>query len=188
MKNILVTGSGGIGGVNFIRALRSTKEDFFIVGTDFNQYYLEFPDVDVRVNTPRHSDPKFILEIKQIISKHSIDFLHPQPSSEALVISQDDELKSKTFLPSSSVISHDKSTTQKILWYSEAAKTTLGTINLAITTSSCFLESHRVPQAEGAAKLMTTRFSLTNTTITITVSPRTAAFTAWKCRAALRRQ
>ena len=115
MKNILVTGSGGIGGVNFIRALRSTKEDFFIVGTDFNQYYLEFPDVDVRVNTPRHSDPKFILEIKQIISKHSIDFLHPQPSSEALVISQDDELKSKTFLPSSSVISHDKSTTQKIL-------------------------------------------------------------------------
>ena len=72
MKNILVTGSGGIGGVNFIRALRVTKEDFFIVGTDFNQYYLEFPDVNVRVNTPRHSDPKFIPEIKQIISKHSI--------------------------------------------------------------------------------------------------------------------
>ena len=115
MKNILVTGSGGIGGVNFIRALRATKENFFIVGTDFNQYYLEFPDVDVRVNTPKHSDPKFISEIKQIISKYSIDFLHPQPSSEALVISQDDELKSKTFLPSSSVISHDKSTTQKIL-------------------------------------------------------------------------
>ena len=42
MKNILVTGSGGIGGVNFIRALRATKENFFIVGTDFNQYYLEF--------------------------------------------------------------------------------------------------------------------------------------------------
>ena len=115
MKNILVTGSGGIGGVNFIRALRATKEEFFIVGTDFNQYYLEFHANDVRVNTPRHSDPKFISEIKQIISKHSIDFLHPQPSSEALVISQDDELKSKTFLPSTSVISHDKSTTQKIL-------------------------------------------------------------------------
>lgn len=115
MKNILVTGSGGIGGVNFVRALRATKEDFFIIGTDFNQYYLEFPDVDVRVNTPKHSNSTFIHEIKQIVSKYSIDFLHPQPSSEALVISQDDELKSKTFLPSSSVISHDKLITQKIL-------------------------------------------------------------------------
>ena len=46
MKKILVTGSGGIGGVNFVRALRATKEKFFIVGTDFNRYYLEFPDVD----------------------------------------------------------------------------------------------------------------------------------------------
>ena len=36
MKNILVTGSGGIGGVNFVRALRATDEKFFIVGTDFN--------------------------------------------------------------------------------------------------------------------------------------------------------
>ena len=42
MKKILVTGSGGIGGVNFVRALRATDEDFFLVGTDFNQYYLEF--------------------------------------------------------------------------------------------------------------------------------------------------
>ncbi len=132
MKNILVTGSGGIGGVNFVRALRATDEKFFIVGTDFNQYYLEFPDVDVRVNTPRHSDSTFIPEIKQIISKHSIDFLHPQPSSEALVISQDNELKSKTFLPSPSVISNDKSTTQKILSEKniDVAKTkTLGSLD-----------------------------------------------------------
>ena len=42
MKKILVTGSGGIGGVNFVRALRATDEEFFLVGTDFNQYYLEF--------------------------------------------------------------------------------------------------------------------------------------------------
>ena len=40
MKKILVTGSGGIGGVNFVRALRVIDEKFFIVGTDFNQYHL----------------------------------------------------------------------------------------------------------------------------------------------------
>ena len=50
MKNILVTGSGGIGGVNFIRALRSTKEDLFIVVTDFNQYYLEVEKIMEKYN------------------------------------------------------------------------------------------------------------------------------------------
>ena len=108
MKKILVTGSGGIGGVNFVRALRATDEDFFLVGTDFNQYYLEFPDVNLRVNTPRHSDPTFLPQIKKIVNEYQIDFVHPQPSSEALVISQDNELKSKTFLPSSTVIANDK--------------------------------------------------------------------------------
>ena len=39
MKRILVTGSGGIGGVNFIRALKQFTDKFFIVGTDFNKYY-----------------------------------------------------------------------------------------------------------------------------------------------------
>ena len=42
MKKILVTGSGGIGGVNFVRALRATKKEFHIVGTDFNRYYIQF--------------------------------------------------------------------------------------------------------------------------------------------------
>ena len=115
MKKILVTGSGGIGGVNFVRALRATDKDFFLVGTDFNQYYLEFPDVNLRVNTPRHSDSTFLSQIKKIVNEYQIDFVHPQPSSEALVISQDNELKSKTFLPSSTVIANDKLTTQKIL-------------------------------------------------------------------------
>ena len=82
MKKILVTGSGGIGGVNFVRALRVIDEKFFIVGTDFNPCHLEYPDVVIRVRTPRHSDPQFIPLIKKIISEHSIDFIHPQPSSE----------------------------------------------------------------------------------------------------------
>ena len=70
MKKILVTGSGGIGGVNFVRALRVIDEKFFIVGTDFNQYHLEFPDVDIRVRTPRHSDHQFIPLIKKIVAEH----------------------------------------------------------------------------------------------------------------------
>jgi carbamoyl-phosphate synthase large subunit len=138
MKKILVTGSGGIGGVNFVRALRVIDEKFFIVGTDFNQYHLEFPDVDIRVRTPRHSDPQFIPLIKKIISEHSIDFIHPQPSSESLVISEDTELKQKTFLPNSSIISYDKLTTQKTLFKNNIPVAITKTLSSIDELQSCF--------------------------------------------------
>lgn len=116
MKRILITGAGGIGGVNFVRALKVFKDKFFVVGTDFNKYYLEFPDVDIRINSPRHSDPNFIKLLNKLTDKYEIDFLHPQPSSEALVISQNlDSIKTKTLLPKPDVISTDKLKTQKIL-------------------------------------------------------------------------
>ena len=116
MKRILVTGSGGIGGVNFIRALKLFKDKFFIVGTDFNKYYLQFADLDQRVISPKHSDPDFINFLNKITKKYKIDFIHPQPSSEALVISQNlDSITTKTLLPPPNVISTDKLETQKIL-------------------------------------------------------------------------
>ena len=109
MYRILVTGSCGIGGVNFVRALKIFQEKFFIVGTDFNKFYLQFPDVDVRVNSPKHSDPQFIQLVKNLVQEHKIDFVHPQPSSEALVIAeQKNSIDTKTFLPESSIISKDK--------------------------------------------------------------------------------
>jgi len=116
MKRILVTGSGGIGGVNFVRALKLFQDKFFIVGTDFNKYYLQFADLDERVISPRHSDPNFIPLLNQLTEKHKIEFLHPQPSSEALVVSQNlDKISTKTLLPPPKVISKDKLETQKIL-------------------------------------------------------------------------
>ena len=116
MKKILVTGSGGIGGVNFVRALKLFTDKFFIVGTDFNKYYLQFANLDEKVISPKHSDPNFITFLNELIEKYKIDFLHPQPSSEALVISKNfDQIKTDTLLPPSNVISTDKLETQKIL-------------------------------------------------------------------------
>ena len=116
MKRILVTGSGGIGGVNFVRALKLFQDKFFIVGTDFNKYYLQFANLDVRIISPRHSDPNFIPLLNQLTEKHKIEFLHPQPSSEALVVSQNlDKISTRTLLPPPNVISTDKLETQKIL-------------------------------------------------------------------------
>ena len=116
LKKVLVTGAGGIGGVNFVRALRASPERFFIVGTDFNRFHLQFPDLDMRINSPRHSDPSFIDLIIDLIRKNKIDFLHPQPSVEAEVISRErDSIMAKTFLPEERIIARDKLETHYML-------------------------------------------------------------------------
>jgi len=116
MNRILVTGAGGIGGVNFVRALRATKENFHIVGMDFNPYYLQFGDLDSRIQSLKHSDPEFIKLIIKILKENKIDFLHPQPSSETLVIAQNKkEIPVPVLLPEQEILQLDKLKTQKLL-------------------------------------------------------------------------
>jgi len=116
---ILVTGSGGIGGVNFIRALRLAERmegrRYFIVGTDYNPYYLLLPDLNVRFRTPKHSDPEFITVLLKLVREYPIDFIHPHPSVEAKVIAEHgrlfSELGIKYYLPKPTDIAPDKLTT-----------------------------------------------------------------------------
>ncbi len=99
MIRILVTGAGGVGGVNFVRAIRAMGESF-VVGTDFFEYHLQFPNVDKSYSSPRHSDPTFMEKIGHIVKSDKIDFVHPQPEMEALVVARHrEELVCKTFLP-----------------------------------------------------------------------------------------
>jgi hypothetical protein len=116
MTRVLVTGSGGLAGVNFVRALRASPRGHYIVGTDFNKYHLLYPDVDARYPTPRHSDRSFVPRVAEIVKKEKIEFLHPQPSSEAYVISCKG-VPCKTFLPPSRVMrmGQDKLLSQKRL-------------------------------------------------------------------------
>lgn len=118
MENILVTGAGGIGGVNFVRAIRTSETKYKIVGTDFNKYYIHFPDVDRRYDTPRHDDPSFLGKIREIVKKEKIDFVHPHPSSEALVISKEREkIEAEIYLPDyrTMITGQDKLATQRLL-------------------------------------------------------------------------
>ncbi|MEM3857617.1 MAG: hypothetical protein QXI37_03815 [Thermoprotei archaeon] len=115
---VLVTGAGGIAGVNFVRALRASRSTPYVVGTEYNRYYINFPDLEKRYRTPRHSDPAFIEKVSSIVEEDRIEFVHPQPSSEALVIAQNREkIGATTFLPNSKVmeIGQDKLTTQEFL-------------------------------------------------------------------------
>ncbi len=99
-KRILVTGCGGVGGSNFVRALRAAPKRFYIAGTDYNPYHLQFPDVDARFLTPKHTDSSFIPKLREITEKYSIDFIHPDAEVEALVVAENkNSLPAKTFLP-----------------------------------------------------------------------------------------
>jgi hypothetical protein len=101
----MVTGSGGLAGVNFVRALRASSKAYHIVGTDFNRYHLLYPDVDARYLTPRHSDRSFVPRIVEIAKREGTDFIHPQPSSEAYAISgQREKIPCRVFLPSAKVM------------------------------------------------------------------------------------
>jgi carbamoylphosphate synthase large subunit len=113
-----VTGSGGLAGVNFVRALRASSRRYHVVGTDFNRYHLVYPDVDARYLTPRHTDPSFVSRVAGIVRDERIDFLHAQPSSEALVIAAArKEIGCRVFLPDRKVmeLGQDKLLSQQAL-------------------------------------------------------------------------
>lgn len=116
LTNVLVTGTGGIGGINFVRALRLAEKQnstkFFLVCTDHNPHYLQFPQADIRFVSPRHDDPDFVPTLLKIIKKYAIRFLHPHPSSEARVVSENSSSfkneKVGTYLPKPKSIMPDK--------------------------------------------------------------------------------
>jgi carbamoyl-phosphate synthase large subunit len=117
-ERILVTGAGGVAGVNFVRALRESPNDYYIAGTDYDRYYIELPDLDSRYHSPRHDSPGFVRRISEVARKEKAVFIHPQPSSEAMVLSKNrNALPAPVFLPRPSVlaVAQDKLLTQKRL-------------------------------------------------------------------------
>jgi glutathione synthase/RimK-type ligase-like ATP-grasp enzyme len=148
MKRILVTGSGGVAGVNFVRAIRIAPEEFFIAGTDFNIYYINFPELDLRFQTPRHSDPDFIGKVSQIMTEQKLSFLHPQPESEAYVISSHrNDIPGKIFLPQPAVyeIGQDKAITAEKMQNSNIPVPKTFVLDNEETINEAFAEIHSTP-------------------------------------------
>jgi biotin carboxylase len=115
---VLVTGAGGVAGVNFVRALNASKRRYRVVGTDYSKYYIEFPDLAARFLTPRHDSKDFTSRVAAIAKKERVGFIHPQPSSEALVLSEKrKELPAPVFLPDARIMrmGQDKLESQRAL-------------------------------------------------------------------------
>lgn len=100
MKRILVTGAGGSPAVNFTRSLRKAPEDFYLVGTDADKYYLQRAEVDARYLVPLVKDPDYIKVLNHIIDTEKIEFVHAQNDAEVNFLSANREkLHAKTLFP-----------------------------------------------------------------------------------------
>ena len=105
IKRVLVTGCGGSAGHNFIRSLRLANEDFYIVGTDMNKYHIKLSRADKNYLVPHYSSHLYLLSLQRIIKREKIDFLHAQPDTEVVRISESREsLKVRLMLPSKEAI------------------------------------------------------------------------------------
>ncbi len=93
-------------------AEKQQNKKMFIVSTDHNPHYLNFPEADAKVVSPRHNDANFVPLLLELVEKYNIDFLHPHPSSEARVVSENlaafKKSKVKTYLPNPTSIMPDK--------------------------------------------------------------------------------
>lgn len=100
MKRILITGAGGSPAINFTRSLREAPEDFYLVGTDADKYYLHRAETDARYLVPSAKDPQYLDVLNYIIEKEGIEFVHAQNDVEVNFLSENREkIKAKTLLP-----------------------------------------------------------------------------------------
>ncbi len=124
MKRILVTGAGGSPSVNFTRSLRTSDQEYYIVGTDADKYYLQRAEVDARYLAPLASDPKYIDFLNCVIEKENIEFVHAQNDVEVGFLSENREkINAKTFFPDKKTVTilQDKFESFKI-WESAGIK------------------------------------------------------------------
>jgi len=104
-KRILVTGAGGSPSANFIRSLRKAPEEFHIVGTDADKYYLMRAETDKRYLVPLAKDPQFIDVLNHIIEKEGVEFVHAQNDVEVNFLSENREkINAKTFFPAKETV------------------------------------------------------------------------------------
>lgn len=123
MKRILTTACGGPSTLSFTRSLRdadSKGEEYYIVGTDCDEFNIHRAEVNRSYLCPKATDPKYIPFIKKIIEKEDIDFLHSQPEIEAYIIGKHrDEISStgcRLLMPPQETIEllRDKSKSYKV--------------------------------------------------------------------------
>ncbi len=105
MKRILVTAAGGAPAINFVRSLRDSQEEFFLLGVDANKYTIHRAETNEIELCPKANEDDYIDYLNYLIEKYEINFIHAQPDIEVGMISDNREkLKCKTFLPDKNTV------------------------------------------------------------------------------------
>ncbi len=100
MKRVLVTGAGGSPAVNFTRSLSKAPEEFYLVGTDADKYYLNRAETDTKYLVPLVKDPQYLAVLNYIIARENIEFVHAQNDTEVNFLSANREkINAKTLFP-----------------------------------------------------------------------------------------
>lgn len=100
MKRIIILGAGGTPATNFVRSLRLAGEEFYLIGTDCNKYYLSRAETDIGFLVPPVDHHSYVKVLNSIIEETGADFIHAQNDDEVFYLSKyRDRLKVKTFLP-----------------------------------------------------------------------------------------
>lgn len=108
MAKIQVGGAGGAPSNNFIRSLKDSKRNDYIIGTTCIPSDLFLCDVDEKYIVPSANSPEYNDKILDILKKSKPDFLHLQNDYEVRAISRIrndiNNLGIKLFLPSEETI------------------------------------------------------------------------------------
>jgi len=105
VKRIMITGAGGPAGINFTMSLKITPEKMFLVGTEGDKYHVHLAQTEKTYLVPRATETHYLDKLNEVIEKEKIEFVHPQPDVEVLVIGENrNKLRAETFLPSQRAI------------------------------------------------------------------------------------
>jgi len=105
IKRIMATGAGGPAGINFIMSLRLAPEKLYIVGTETNPHFIHLTSTEKKYLVPHATEANYIAKLNEIIAKEKIEFLHPQPDIEVLILSENRKrIKATMFLPSEETV------------------------------------------------------------------------------------
>jgi len=97
-RNILLLGCGGNAGINFVKSLKKSGEDFKIIGCDLDNYNLISSNADVKHLLQFDSVEEKTEKILDIIETEQIDFIHAQPDPEVRYLAMNnDKLGKYTF-------------------------------------------------------------------------------------------
>jgi carbamoyl-phosphate synthase large subunit len=108
MAKIQVGGAGGAPSNNFIRSLRESKRQDYIIGTSSVPSDLFLADAEEKYVMPPAKSPIYPSKVLALLARVRPDFLHLQNDFEVRAISrlrdQVDELGTKLYLPSAQTI------------------------------------------------------------------------------------